>query len=59
MAAQEFLDHHGTPIAWRRIEGSTPGVVWLGGYRSDMLGTKAETLAAWAERTGRAFLRHD
>ena len=59
MAAQEFLDHHGTPIAWRRIEGSTPGVVWLGGYRSDMLGAKAETLAAWAERTGRAFLRHD
>ena len=24
-----------------------------------MLGTKAETLAAWAGRTGRAFLRHD
>ena len=59
MAAQEFLDHHGTPIAYRRIEGSTPGVVWLGGYRSDMLGTKAETLAAWAERTGHAFLRHE
>ena len=59
MAAQEFLDHEGTPIAYRRIEGSQPGVVWLGGYRSDMLGAKAETLAAWAERTGRAFLRHD
>ncbi len=24
-----------------------------------MSGTKAETLPAWAERTGRAFLRHD
>ena len=59
MAAQEFLDHKGIPIAYRRIEGSQPGVVWLGGYRSDMLGTKAETLAAWAGRTGRAFLRHD
>jgi hypothetical protein len=27
-----------------------PGVVWLGGYRSDMLGTKAETLDRWARR---------
>jgi pimeloyl-ACP methyl ester carboxylesterase len=59
MAEPEFLDVDGTPIACRRIAGRTPGVVWLGGYRSDMLGTKAETLAAWAERTGRAYLRHD
>jgi pimeloyl-ACP methyl ester carboxylesterase len=33
--------------------------VWLGGYKSDMLGTKAETLAAWTKQQGRAFLRHD
>jgi pimeloyl-ACP methyl ester carboxylesterase len=59
MAAPEFLDVGGTPIAFRRIPGGAPGVVWLGGYRSDMLGAKAETLAAWAGRTGRAFLRHD
>jgi pimeloyl-ACP methyl ester carboxylesterase len=59
MAEPEFLDHDGTAIAYRRIQGSAPGVVWLGGYRSDMLGTKAETLSAWAERTGHAFLRHD
>lgn len=59
MATPEFLDVDGTPIAYRHIAGRTPGVVWLGGYRSDMLGSKAETLAAWAERSGRAFLRHD
>jgi len=59
MAEPQFLDVDGTDIAYRRIEGGGPGVVWLGGYRSDMLGTKAETLAAWAERTGRAYLRHD
>ena len=35
------------------------GLVWLGGYRSDMGGTKAAHLDAFAERTGRAFLRHD
>ncbi len=55
----EFLDVAGTAIALRRQRGAAPGVVWLGGYKSDMLGTKAETLAAWAGRQGRAFLRHD
>ncbi|CAM5530522.1 pimeloyl-ACP methyl ester carboxylesterase [Aquamicrobium terrae] len=55
----EFLDVDGVPIALRRQAGAAPGVVWLGGYKSDMLGTKAETLAGWAAREGRAFLRHD
>ncbi len=36
-----------------------PGVVFLGGYKSDMTGTKAVHLQAWAEATGRAFLRFD
>lgn len=36
-----------------------PGVVWLGGFRSDMQSSKALALAAWAERAGRAFLRFD
>ena len=36
-----------------------PGVVFLGGFKSDMEGTKALHLEAWAERTGRAFLRFD
>ncbi len=57
--APEFLDVDGTPIAVRRGAGAAPGVVWLGGYKSDMLGTKAEALAAWAAANGRAFLRHD
>ncbi|KRE23949.1 alpha/beta hydrolase [Bosea sp. Root483D1] len=39
--------------------GNGPPVVWLGGLRSDMRATKAEALAAWAERTGRAFIRFD
>ena len=55
----EFLDVDGTAIALRHQQGKQPGVVWLGGYKSDMLGTKAETLAAWASANGRAFLRHD
>jgi len=46
-------------IAYRRRSGSGPGVVWLGGYRSDMLGTKAHFLDDWAHQRGRAFLRFD
>ncbi len=61
MATEEsgWLEHEGARIAWRRRAGSLPGVAWLGGYRSDMRGTKAEAIDAWASRTGRAFLRHD
>lgn len=57
--APEFLDVDGTPIAVRHAAGAAPGIVWLGGYKSDMLGTKAEALAAWSVENGRAFLRHD
>lgn len=59
MTAPAFLDVDGSSIAVRHMAGSAPGVVWLGGYKSDMLGTKAETLADWAGKEGRAFLRHD
>jgi pimeloyl-ACP methyl ester carboxylesterase len=61
MTASEtrFFDHEGVPIAYRHRDGKAPGVVWLGGFVSDMLGTKAETLDGWAARTGHAFLRHD
>lgn len=36
-----------------------PGIVWLGGLKSDMRGTKASFLDEWARREGRAFLRFD
>ncbi|MGB7286957.1 MAG: alpha/beta hydrolase [Salaquimonas sp.] len=46
-------------IAVRHREGKSPGLVWLGGYRSDMIGTKAEALDNWAAKSGHACLRHD
>ena len=58
-SAPEFLDVDGVRIAVRHQSGKAPGVVWLGGYKSDMLGTKAEALANWASGSGHAFLRHD
>ena len=49
----------GRRIALRRREGAGPAVVWLGGFRSDMLATKACALDAWAAVHRRAFLRFD
>lgn len=55
----QFLPVEGIDIAVRASAGAAPGIVWLGGYKSDMLGTKAQALADWAAAQGRAFLRHD
>jgi pimeloyl-ACP methyl ester carboxylesterase len=49
----------GVELAWRRLAGRGPGVVFLGGFNSDMTGTKAEDLAAFCAAQGRAFLRFD
>ena len=49
----------GGQLAWRRTAGAGPTVVWLGGFGSDMTGTKAQALADWAERRGHDYLRFD
>ncbi len=49
-------------IAVRMTAGGDPGaggLVWLGGYRSDMAGTKAEALDNWAINKGRSCCRFD
>lgn len=58
-AEPEFIDVDGERIALRQVAGASPGVMWLGGFKSDMLGTKAETLSAWGQDKGHAFIRHD
>lgn len=54
-----FIDGPSGRIAYRRIAGARPGLVWFGGFKSDMTGTKAEHLARWSAENGRAFLRFD
>ncbi len=49
----------GLELAWRRRAGRGPGVVFLGGFNSDMTSTKAEELSAFCGAQGRAFLRFD
>jgi pimeloyl-ACP methyl ester carboxylesterase len=46
-------------IAVRAQDGAAPGLFWLGGYKSDMKGTKAVALADWAVKNGRACVRFD
>src|SRR4051812_40337045 len=46
-------------IAVRERGGSTPGILWLGGFKSDMNGTKAAALDSWAAAQGRAMIRLD
>jgi pimeloyl-ACP methyl ester carboxylesterase len=49
----------GDTLAYVHTPGSGPSIVFLSGYRSDMEGTKAVHLEAWARAQGRAFLRLD
>ncbi|MEM7439221.1 MAG: alpha/beta hydrolase [Pseudomonadota bacterium] len=60
MAEPDFISTtSGRRIAFHQTPGDGPGVVFLGGFKSDMDGTKAIYLEDWAKRTGRAFLRFD
>jgi pimeloyl-ACP methyl ester carboxylesterase len=49
----------GETIAYLARAGKPPGLLWLGGFKSDMTGTKATALDEWAARQGRALLRFD
>jgi pimeloyl-ACP methyl ester carboxylesterase len=49
----------GERVAWRKVAGTGPTVVWLGGFKSDMAGTKAQVIAEWALARGRAYVRFD
>jgi pimeloyl-ACP methyl ester carboxylesterase len=54
----------GTGIAARQVAircrtGANPGLFWLGGFKSDMKGIKAEALDLWARDHGRAMTRFD
>jgi pimeloyl-ACP methyl ester carboxylesterase len=46
-------------LAVRIRDGAAPGLVWLGGFKSDMQGTKAVALDNWAGENGRACIRFD
>ena len=57
--AQHLTTQTGRRIAFHQTTGQGPGVVFLGGLRSDMTGSKALYLQDLAQQQGRAFLRFD
>ena len=59
MTPDFLLLANGRRLAYHRVAGGAPGVVFLGGFRSEMTGTKASFLDAWARARGQAFLRFD
>ncbi len=59
MGAGVLHTPQGRRLAYDRTAGDGPGVVFLGGFRSDKEGSKALHLEEWARETGRAFLRFD
>lgn len=55
----EALRHAGVDLAFQRLPGRAPTIVWLGGFKSDMTGTKAQALSDWASRRSQAMVRFD
>ncbi len=59
-ASPDYLDRAGRPrLAYRRVAGTGPTIVFLPGYMSDMAGGKATALFDWAAAEGRACLLLD
>ncbi|GIT91941.1 alpha/beta hydrolase [Jannaschia pagri] len=55
----QTITRNGVDLAFHHTPGTGPLVVFLGGFKSDMDGTKAVALEAWAKAKGQAFLRLD
>ena len=55
----DLITAQGRRLAYQRIVGKGPEIVFLSGFKSDMQGTKALHLAQWAARNGRHLLRFD
>ena len=49
----------GDGLAWRRLPGREPWVVFLPGFRSDMSGDKAKAMAAWCAEWGQGLVLFD
>lgn len=55
----DYLAPQGRRLAYDQTDGAGPGIVFLGGYKSDRGGSKATYLEDWAKAQGRAYLRFD
>ena len=56
---QTLIRPDGETLAYKAVAGAGPTVVWIGGFRSDMEGTKALALDAAARERGWSYVRYD
>ena len=59
MPFQILTRENGTSIAYNKLEGALPGLIFMNGFMSDMNGSKALTLEQHCQERGLAFLRFD
>ena len=59
METSYLIKSDGVKIAYNKLSGTEPGIIFFGGFASDMEGTKALALQDYAEERGQAFLRFD
>ena len=50
---------NGASIAYHKLAGNSPGVVFMGGFMSDMNGSKAQGLEKFCQTIGHEYLRYD
>ncbi len=58
-AIEDLIRPDGETLALKRVVGASPTVIWIGGFRSDMEGTKALALDAAAAERGWGYVRYD
>ena len=59
MPFQILTRENGTSIAYNKLEGDQPGLIFMSGFMSDMNGSKALALEQHCQERGLAFLRFD
>ena len=55
METSYFVSSDGVKIAYNKLSGAEPGIIFFGGFASDMEGTKALALQDYAMQQGQAF----
>lgn len=55
----EYIKHEDAKLAFHRVDGHGPMIIWCGGLKSDMMGSKAAFLADKCRAAGQAYVRFD
>ncbi len=54
-----YLSKHAIKLAYHQLPGKNPGIIYCGGFRSDMNGTKVLAVEQFCREQNLAFVRFD